>query len=668
MALPRESTFLPTIKCSLCGNQVEISMMGDHLCGGPTVELSPPPEPKDRFDDYGWPSHGRTPPPVDTDAANRPFINKGQLTPVSQPSASRTGSPAASAGRYSPGSPHSPARAQRPGGYGGFGGRSKREPDEPDPVKSGGGVLDRMNALVRGPFDAPARPSTSRSSGRSAFPNRKDSLEMWDGPATGRSNGSGGGGGWTITIAPPKAPRKNGYGGFGPPGSASSDHPEPGTPGFISRSETYPKPSAPVESHRRMPSAPGSGGRPDPSPTNSQYGDGRLRASGPDRTRRPPPRTSLLGQRAGRDSGSVDVAAEFGVGNPYHASIDSASSGYSGFSDVSRSTAATTTSPARSQTYRDREDADDAWMSSTGKARPRDLRVDTAARAPPRRDASPTTDGLSPRAYAASPQDMRFDPAVQTGRADAGRQKSYDVPRMLPAPFSSSRRSDRGDDGGSRTASPAAAGRRGGAPNAAPSRGDCKACRLPIRGKSISSADGRLTGKYHKACFVCATCAEPFTSAEFYVLGDRPYCEQHYHRLNGSLCGTCGRGIEGQYLEDEARTKYHVGCFRCLDCGRSLSDGYFEVDGGAYCEPDAWRRTQPPPSQPQQPPQPGRRPSAAVGGLPGRPVPRSGSGSAAAASGLPPRGGGASPGSRLGPGIGLPRPQMNKRMTRLGRM
>ncbi|KAG8427835.1 hypothetical protein J3459_006295 [Metarhizium acridum] len=82
---------------------------------------------------------------------------------------------------------------------------------------------------------------------------------------------------------------------------------------------------------------------------------------------------------------------------------------------------------------------------------------------------------------------------------------------------------------------------------ALPSRGDCK--------------------PYHKACFVCTTCTEPFSSSVFYVLDDKPYCEQHYHELNGSLCGDCGRGIEGQYLEDEARVKYHVGCFRCLDCG-----------------------------------------------------------------------------------------------------
>lgn len=34
--LSRQSAFMPTIKCSNCGNQVEISMMGDHVCGSGT--------------------------------------------------------------------------------------------------------------------------------------------------------------------------------------------------------------------------------------------------------------------------------------------------------------------------------------------------------------------------------------------------------------------------------------------------------------------------------------------------------------------------------------------------------------------------------------------------------------------------------------------------------
>jgi len=124
------------------------------------------------------------------------------------------------------------------------------------------------------------------------------------------------------------------------------------------------------------------------------------------------------------------------------------------------------------------------------------------------------------------------------------------------------------------------------------SKRNCKGCGQVIKGKSISSADGRLTGRYHKECFVCSTCSEPFSSTTFYVIKDAPYCERHYHKLNGSVCTTCDKGIEGQYLESERKEKFHPGCLNCADCRRNLRNDYFEMDGKVYCERDAFRRAQ----------------------------------------------------------------------------
>ena len=94
-------------------------------------------------------------------------------------------------------------------------------------------------------------------------------------------------------------------------------------------------------------------------------------------------------------------------------------------------------------------------------------------------------------------------------------------------------------------------------------KGNCRGCGELIQGKSVSSADGRLTGRYHKQCFVCQTCKEPFQTTDFYVIDNNPYCGRHYHELNGSLCKTCDRGIEGQYLETEVKQKFHPHCFTC---------------------------------------------------------------------------------------------------------
>jgi hypothetical protein len=141
--------------------------------------------------------------------------------------------------------------------------------------------------------------------------------------------------------------------------------------------------------------------------------------------------------------------------------------------------------------------------------------------------------------------------------------------------------------------------------------------------------------------------------------------------LNGSLCGACSRGIEGQYLEDETSLKYHVGCFRCLDCGQSLSDGYYEVDGVSYCEKCALRRVHntwqaqqpPPPAAPEPAPYQQGRPAPPRGpiGLPSHPGPR---GRGGGRGGPPPTRGPFPPRPGMGPGG----PKLNKRMTRLGMM
>jgi hypothetical protein len=122
----------------------------------------------------------------------------------------------------------------------------------------------------------------------------------------------------------------------------------------------------------------------------------------------------------------------------------------------------------------------------------------------------------------------------------------------------------------------------------------CRGCNKTIEGKSVKAADGRLTGRWHKQCFTCRTCEQPFATADFYVIDNQPYCEHHYHEGNGSLCAGCHHGIEGQYLETTSSAdtngglptdkKFHPRCFTCVDCKMVLADDYFEIKGRVYCE------------------------------------------------------------------------------------
>ncbi|WEW57337.1 hypothetical protein PRK78_002802 [Emydomyces testavorans] len=204
----------------------------------------------------------------------------------------------------------------------------------------------------------------------------------------------------------------------------------------------------------------------------------------------------------------------------------------------------------------------------------------------------------------------------------------------------------------------------------------CRGCEQIIVGKSVSSADGRLTGRWHKACFVCHTCRSPFQTSDFYVLGNHPYCAQHYHELNGSLCCSCKLGIEGPCLQTEetvrdeksgkeTRQIFHPDCFQCKTCRIVLKGDYLEWNGDVYCDRDGRRAAAmayPPPSPSPgpgpgnngPPPGYGRRPPYNSSPLAGGPPPRGAPGPGPA----PSRGRGLPRPSNRGPGGPMPGPRL----------
>ena len=586
------------------------------------------------------------------------------------------------------------SQSRRPGGYGGFSRRDEYD-DAPFPMSPGKpSFFSRMDNIAPGPFNV-----ERKGSANNAFPPRNNmAFSDERRPSTAASNSMSG-----RDNGSQHAMRKDGYGGLG---RQDRFEPEP-----FKRAGTFPKPNDPIDTPARTPSAPGARAGRKSQSREVLYG------KAPDTSRPPPPRKSLIRPVAPGNEG-FDLAAEFGSRNPYHTPSASMSSAISSYSQSSMpSDPSSQSSPPRSDDRKPSgassiDDLMNDLQSSMDDMQPPTPRLDRnpsmgSSRRGQSRDGRSTSRGRSAsrsrRQGPAQYETPNFDLKAELNRYNSRDQNGAGYGQS----FSTQDRGAYGDDMYGRSmdsyTSPPPRGlsreRQGSA--SGPSRGTCKACGEDIRGKCISSADGRLTGKYHKACFVCTTCRSPFASAEFYVLGDRPYCELHYHELNGSLCGGCGRGIEGQYLEDEALVKYHVGCFRCADCGMSLSNGYFEVDGGTYCERDAWRRAQQPlgsspdsgmPSpvasdyssalagvmSPMTPgfnrygqgapgpsPARGRAPPTGVG-LPQRPGNNAPIGAAGARRGPPlglPRG------QKMPPGMGpAPRARMNKRNTRFGMM
>ncbi|CAE6450871.1 unnamed protein product [Rhizoctonia solani] len=124
----------------------------------------------------------------------------------------------------------------------------------------------------------------------------------------------------------------------------------------------------------------------------------------------------------------------------------------------------------------------------------------------------------------------------------------------------------------------------------------CRQCGLAIETQAIYASDGQLKGKYHKECFNCYTCHQPFPDRSFYVHQERPYCKYHYHEANNSLCAapSCLEPIEGPCAMSHTGARYHPEHFTCQygdsegKCETLLKE-YWEVDGERMCERHAAR-------------------------------------------------------------------------------
>jgi hypothetical protein len=441
------------------------------------------------------------------------------------------------------------------------------------PLVTAAPLLQRMESITPGPFDVNGRavrglptpdgerrrhdqltPSTisTASSGRSRSSTNSE--------AEGRARVA------VATVAPmptmvgiPKLERTGGYGGFGPP-SAPLERP---TLKPENRSQTLPmnqdsrlqpvglprRPSEPAMSMRRPSNLNQSASPPrqrQPPPVSSPARQRAPSFSSADRSRPLPPRGASLirktDPRTGAPRAMPNLEAEFGAKNPYHTPSASESSNESMSSRPS---------PQREDGMRRPSDTRniDALME--------DIQATMASvPTPPREQYAKPMPPLN-TAFMSPPPESPMDPAFGNGRMTPHSQ---------------------------RPKTPVDTQRRPTNPKI------CKGCNQVIIGKSVSSADGRLTGRYHKQCFHCTTCHLPFATSTFYVIDDSPYCERHYHKLNNSLCQTCDKGIEGQYLETERKQKYHPSCLTCSDCRRVLRDDYFEMNSRVYCERDAFKK------------------------------------------------------------------------------
>lgn len=110
-----------------------------------------------------------------------------------------------------------------------------------------------------------------------------------------------------------------------------------------------------------------------------------------------------------------------------------------------------------------------------------------------------------------------------------------------------------------------------------PGEGPCRLCHKEILGKRVfSKKDNELSGQWHRNCFKCTKCFIKLNkSTPCYILNDQPYCRQHYHEENHSICQVCLKFIEGECLENDNMERFHIDCLKCFICKKIIENDYF---------------------------------------------------------------------------------------------
>ncbi|KAK6823286.1 hypothetical protein RU639_005893 [Aspergillus parasiticus] len=687
MAATMNMGFLPTIKCSNCGMNVEISAMGDHVCAPGSASSTPPPPPPKHHSPSKSLGRSGIPPPIDPSKANRPFMrleavisSKGNITPFpdgqqspprqllrsqtsplpSQPDQDEIPTFPLPRSMSQKTSKHmapldNPYKALPiPAGDTGTTGLSIRLPlgeqaiapppplpkdDVPGPLPtfhkysySTESKSSYRTSVASSRYDS--RRSTSVSMGRPSYGSLAHQYKFLDDappvPSTfpikplRDSN--------ATTFSEANMPHgetqhdqdqhpRHGSGNLNPPTERTSDQDDQGDrPGALrasshTNSDRLSSNRGSAELFFRSPT-PSSNGTPSEllnlsqerstSPVDMQGIEYKAYRS-PGLPHLPPPGQELgdgdeLTGAQRRNSDAVSEAAisitnfarELGLDTMDSAAESSTASSDSSPSDTRSGTSFSSIGSDISMSKR--HPSDQGQLGTLVE----DLQKGNGENTTMSMAGSDTLEPPRMPPHLFSP-DSPTDPAISMGSVSLLHDKPMQKPTkqdQLEPPATTSPTTER----------PARAAPR--------PKGPCRGCGEMIIGKSVSSADGRLTGRYHRACFVCYDCKTPFQTADFYVMDDLPYCAQHYHQRNNSLCHTCHTGIEGQYLETIERRghgpadrfKFHPDCLTCRTCQVALKGEYFEWNGQVYCERDARRAAALPPPPRFQRPGPGLYP------------------------------------------------------------
>ncbi|XP_076345805.1 actin-binding LIM protein 3-like isoform X4 [Tachypleus tridentatus] len=106
----------------------------------------------------------------------------------------------------------------------------------------------------------------------------------------------------------------------------------------------------------------------------------------------------------------------------------------------------------------------------------------------------------------------------------------------------------------------------------------CETCKNKCSGNAL-----RVQDKYfHVDCFMCAVCSKSLASGGFFFKAGHYYCTADYQERFGTKCAECGDYVEGEVVSALGNT-YHQKCFLCARCRKAFTAGEKVTYTGKEC-------------------------------------------------------------------------------------
>nr|CAG8590691.1 14660_t:CDS:2 [Entrophospora candida] len=107
----------------------------------------------------------------------------------------------------------------------------------------------------------------------------------------------------------------------------------------------------------------------------------------------------------------------------------------------------------------------------------------------------------------------------------------------------------------------------------------CGYCNTPIEGQCITA----LGKSWHVGHFFCRECGGPFESGGFMVHDGYPYCEKDWMKKFAPKCKGCQNPIKEEFTS-ALDGKWHRDCFGCKTCNQPFHSSYYVHQGQPYCD------------------------------------------------------------------------------------